>query len=247
MSDYFWMVTCIMNIIFKQQKFSLRVLLSICLIFTNFSMALLIKVLMIMNCFCGMVDRGKVFSLISSRDHCQRFLSSRISDTPRAGFEPVQNLSSGFVEWSCAGMITTTPRRHKKGCTSSLTSLNRFSVVFSCVLVHLLVFVIEVALMITFSSSQEYITFSGSDKSYKVSKNLPSQSQDLNHYESKHAQHLSFHMLDYVIVYQTGPCLGYTPNSCSLWGRYLSNSVHKSDNGENWCESLLLKGPLVPW
>ena len=43
-------------------------------------------------------DRQKVFSLTSRRDHCQRSLPSRISDTPRAGFEPAQNLSSGSVE-----------------------------------------------------------------------------------------------------------------------------------------------------
>ena len=47
---------------------------------------------------CGMVDRQKAFSLISSQDHCQRSSPSRISDTPRAGFEPGQNLSSGLVE-----------------------------------------------------------------------------------------------------------------------------------------------------
>ena len=46
--------------------------------------------------FCGMVDRRKVFSLISSRDHCQRSSPSRISDTPRAGFEPAKSLSSGL-------------------------------------------------------------------------------------------------------------------------------------------------------
>ena len=51
--------------------------------------------MMMMNCFCGMVDRRKAFSLISSRDHCQRSLSSWISDTPWAGFEPAQNQSSG--------------------------------------------------------------------------------------------------------------------------------------------------------
>ena len=28
--------------------------------------------MMMINCFCGMVDRGKAFSLISSGDHCQR-------------------------------------------------------------------------------------------------------------------------------------------------------------------------------
>ena len=59
--------------------------------------------------FCGIVDRRKSFSLISSRDHRQRFSPSRISDMPRAGFEPVQNLSSGCVEWCCAVVITTTP------------------------------------------------------------------------------------------------------------------------------------------
>ena len=50
--------------------------------------------LMMMDCFCGMVDGRKAFSLISSRDHCQRSSPSRISDTPRAGFEPAHNLSS---------------------------------------------------------------------------------------------------------------------------------------------------------
>ena len=49
------------------------------------------------NCFCDMVDQRKAFSLISSRDHCQRSSPSRISDTPRVGFEPAQNLSSGLV------------------------------------------------------------------------------------------------------------------------------------------------------
>ena len=38
---------------------------------------------MMMNCFYGIVDQPKEFSLISSRDHCQRSSPSRISDTPR--------------------------------------------------------------------------------------------------------------------------------------------------------------------
>ena len=33
----------------------------------------------IIHCFCGMVDRQKAFSLISSRDHCQRSSPSGIS------------------------------------------------------------------------------------------------------------------------------------------------------------------------
>ena len=35
------------------------------------------------------------------------------SDTPRAGFEPAQKLSSGSFEWSCEVVITTTPRCHE--------------------------------------------------------------------------------------------------------------------------------------
>ena len=63
-----------------------------------------------MNYFCGMVDQRKMFSLISSWDHCQRSSPWWISNMPRAGFEPAQNLSSGLVEWSCAVVITTTLR-----------------------------------------------------------------------------------------------------------------------------------------
>ena len=68
--------------------------------------------MMMMNCFCDVVDRRKVFSLISSWAHCQRSSPSRISHKPRAGFEPLQNLRSGFIEWSFAVVITTTPRCH---------------------------------------------------------------------------------------------------------------------------------------
>ena len=51
--------------------------------------------MMMMNCFCGMVDRRMAFSLIPSWDYIQRSSLSLISDTPRAGLEPAQNLSSG--------------------------------------------------------------------------------------------------------------------------------------------------------
>ena len=53
---------------------------------------------MIMNCFCGMVDRRKAFSFISSRDLCQRSSTLEIFDTLRAEFELAQSLSLGFVE-----------------------------------------------------------------------------------------------------------------------------------------------------
>ena len=74
---------------------------------------IMMMMMMMVNCFYGIVDRRKSFSLISSRDHCQRSSPSRISDTPRAGFEPAQSLSSGLIEWSCTVVITTTLRRHR--------------------------------------------------------------------------------------------------------------------------------------
>ena len=80
---------------------------------------MIISSLMI-HCFCGIVNRRKVFSLISRQNHCQRSWPTRISDTPQAGFESAQNLSSGLVEWSYVVMITTTPRRH---CTISTGSI----------------------------------------------------------------------------------------------------------------------------
>ena len=48
--------------------------------------------------FCGMVDRRKTFSFISNWGYCQISSPSRISNALRAGFELVQNLSSGFAE-----------------------------------------------------------------------------------------------------------------------------------------------------
>ena len=75
-------------------------------------MMMMMRIMMMMNCFCGLVDRRKTFNLISSRDHFQRPSPSRIFDTLGARYEPAKNQSSGFVEWSCAAVITTTPRRH---------------------------------------------------------------------------------------------------------------------------------------
>ena len=57
---------------------------------------LMMRMMMMINSFCGMVDQQKAFSLISSQDHCQRSSPLRISHMPRVGFEPVQNLSSAF-------------------------------------------------------------------------------------------------------------------------------------------------------
>ena len=63
--------------------------------------------MMMMNCFCEIVDRRKTFSIISSRNHCQIFSASQISDTPQAWFEPAWNPSSSFFEWSCVVVITS--------------------------------------------------------------------------------------------------------------------------------------------
>ena len=72
-----------------------------------------IVTMVMMNCFCGMVDRRKALSFISNQDHYQRSPPSRLSDMLHVGFEPTQNLSSGFVEWNCAAVITNTPWCHK--------------------------------------------------------------------------------------------------------------------------------------
>ena len=71
------------------------------------------SLMVMMNCFCGMVDQRKAFSLISSRDHCLGSSPLGIFDMPQARFEPAQNLSSDFVELSCAVVITTTPLCHE--------------------------------------------------------------------------------------------------------------------------------------
>ena len=90
-------------------------------------MMMMMMIMMTMNSFYGMVDQQKAFSLISSQDHCQRSSPLWISDTPRAGFEPSWNLSSGLVEWSCAVLITTIPRcRFKASLKHFKTSFQVF-------------------------------------------------------------------------------------------------------------------------
>ena len=81
--------------------------------------------MMMLNCFCGMADRQKACSLIS-RWEIQIFLPSQISDTLHAGFEPAQNLSSGFVEWSCAVVITTTTGLRLAGGSKKKKVLQKF-------------------------------------------------------------------------------------------------------------------------
>ena len=64
------------------------------------------------TCFCRMVDQRKVFGQPYFQPGPLPFSPLQISDTPRAGFEFVRNLSSCFVERSCAVMITTILRCH---------------------------------------------------------------------------------------------------------------------------------------
>ena len=69
--------------------------------FYNYSIVCTLEdcmLMMTMNCICGMLNQRIAFSLISSRDHCQRSSPLRISNMPQSGFEPAQNLSSGFNE-----------------------------------------------------------------------------------------------------------------------------------------------------
>lgn len=61
-----------------------------------------------MICCYDMVDGWKVFSLISSHGYCQRSSLLQIFHMLGAGFKPVQNMSSGFLEWSFAVVITIT-------------------------------------------------------------------------------------------------------------------------------------------
>ena len=91
--------------------------------------------MMMMNYFCGMVDQWKVFTFISSRDHCQSFSPSRISNMPWARLESAQNLNSDFVEWGCAVMITTTQWPNK-----SLKLYVNFSIPFIASLAAILLF-----------------------------------------------------------------------------------------------------------
>ena len=46
-------------------------------------------------------------TLLSSRNHCPWFSPSQIPNTLRTGYKPAQNLSSDFVEWTCALVIAT--------------------------------------------------------------------------------------------------------------------------------------------
>ena len=79
---------------------------------TFFNFMMMMMMMMMMNRFCDVVDRQKVFGFISSRNHWRRSSTSRISNKPRAGFDPAQNRSSDFAEWGFALVITATQCCH---------------------------------------------------------------------------------------------------------------------------------------
>ena len=49
-----------------------------------------------------------MLSLISSRDHCQKFLQLKTSNKPQAGFKTVHNQSSDLKEYNYEVVIITT-------------------------------------------------------------------------------------------------------------------------------------------
>ena len=81
----------------KVVVFPIYILRNFCAYFLTF--------LMMMNCFCGVVNRRKAFSLISSRDHCQRSWPTRISD-------PIKAIKSCKRNWilesplACTGCLS---------------------------------------------------------------------------------------------------------------------------------------------
>ena len=62
----------------------------------NIHGAFLMMMMMMMNCFCGMVDQRNGFILISNQNHCQRSSPLRISDKLQVRLKPAQN--SGLVK-----------------------------------------------------------------------------------------------------------------------------------------------------
>ena len=98
---------------------------------------LMMIIMMMMNCFRGMVDRRKAFSLISSREHCQRSSSSQISETLQAGL--TRRTASDKILLDKAFNIAKNPKhdRYQRGLASmvykffvdksSTTRANKFS------------------------------------------------------------------------------------------------------------------------
>ena len=73
---------------------------------------IMMMTMMMMNCFCRMVEWWKAFGLIFSSNHCQRFSPLQISDKQWAAFEPELRLC-WMKLWSSDNYYTTAPQmRH---------------------------------------------------------------------------------------------------------------------------------------
>lgn len=84
-------------------------------------------VMIMINCFWGIIDRRKAISIASSRDLCQRFSPSRISDLTLTWFEPALKLSSNVCRielCSCVNHYTTAPSRSLTHFVSLVTFCN---------------------------------------------------------------------------------------------------------------------------
>ena len=64
--------------------------------------------MIMMSCFCGMVDQQKVFSLTPSQDHFQRSSSLQISDKLQAGFERAQKVQHDNIGYSYSVIVKGT-------------------------------------------------------------------------------------------------------------------------------------------
>ena len=86
---------------------------------TNATYTYMKMMMKMMNCFCGMIDQWKLFTIYFSQDHCQRFPPPQIFNTLQGEFEHALNLSSDFVDLSCVVVVTITPWRQVKGLPES--------------------------------------------------------------------------------------------------------------------------------
>ena len=132
-------------------------------------MVMMMMIMVMMNCFCGMVNWWKAFSLIYSWDDCQIFSSSQFSSTQWAGFESVQNLSSGFIEGSCAVVITTrllcslffhfsSSYCHLRRGKYWTVSLDRAACFWTIILCNMYVFVMPRFISVKYSFERSFLT-----------------------------------------------------------------------------------------
>ena len=79
-------------------------------------MMMMMIMIMINEAFVVWLTNERRLALFSAWTIAARDFHNRESPTRRAGFELVQNLSSGFVEWSCAVVIPTSRHYYYHNC-----------------------------------------------------------------------------------------------------------------------------------